>query len=96
MNNRIKEIWRLIVESQNHIDDLKKELIELAPIKVGETINPNYYSYLGKKMIVTSIIIKETPWSIKNKWEWVAYGNIIKSDGTPGKQVGESVYKPNI
>ncbi len=75
----------------------RKELLDnwtryLCPIKVGDTVKCNDYSYEGKKLIVERVYptdrwVHAAKWD--EKWSWVAFGPLLKKDGTPSKNYGK-------
>lgn len=69
---------------------LKEDWIKYrCPIKIGETLTSNDYSFEGRKFIVEEISVTDG-WThavdYKYKWKWVAVGPILNKNGTAGKK----------
>jgi len=76
----------LLVEQRRH---LREEWVKYkCPIKIGETLVGNDYSFEGREFIVEEIGITDG-WThavdYKYKWKWVATGPILNKNGTAGK-----------
>ena len=68
----------------------KQHLIEIHhPHKVGDIVTVTGNAYKGKKMVVTHISMEqhENPEAQASRYWW-ASGNVLKKDGTPGKNEG--------
>ena len=68
----------------------KQQLIEIHhPHKVGDIVTVTGSAYKDKKMVITHISMEHheniTP---KDSRYWWASGNVLKKDGTPGKNEG--------
>lgn len=90
MKKYIQEIGRIEGEilrlEKEKGEELRKWVEERHPLKIGQTVEVNGYTHTGKKMVVEKRIVKR--W-YADKWEWKAYGKILKGDGTAGVQTGE-------
>ena len=76
------------------LEDTKRELLDnwtkyLCPIKIGETLIGNDYSFEGRKFVVEEIGITDG-WTrgddYKYKWKWFGVGRILNKNGTVGKR----------
>jgi hypothetical protein len=72
----------------NAIVALRQEWVKEAPVKAGDIVVITGYAYTGKKMRVDSVFIRDGWRGI----EFVACGAILKKDGTPGAQRGETSF----
>lgn len=59
------------------------------PLKIGDVVEVTGYSYRGKKMRVEKRSVAEFGWGENIRWEWIAFGKILKKDGTESSQRGE-------
>lgn len=83
---RIEEIDQQVKELYSTKRTLMKEWVDAEhPLKIGDRVTVNGYTYRGKTMIVDELYINQG-W---REWEWIAKGNIIKKDGKPGLQRGK-------
>ena len=58
------------------------------PIKIGDIVEGNDYSFNGKKLIVEKIDITDhmvAGVGFRVKWKWLASGPILNKQGLPGK-----------
>jgi hypothetical protein len=78
----IKEQDKVIDAAKREIDRIKKNLVELAPHKVGDVIEANGYAFKGKKFQIDSVYVTEQ----YGRWEYRYAGRVLKADGTPGLQ----------
>ena len=85
--NYPKELLRLeseIESIEKKVGNLKREWIEKdCPVKVGDIVVVNTYTFIGKKMQIDAISLYEG-----GGWQWAARGKVIKNDGKVGLQNG--------
>lgn len=83
----LADIKKNINEQLKKRDDILKLLVEyLCPFKVGDVItnNNNFYAHNGAKFKVKETYIKE---SYGDTLDWMIKANLIKKDGTLGKEI---------
>jgi hypothetical protein len=89
----IENLITLISEKQRAIEAVskQKDLIvhRYSPIKIGDIIDVNGYSFSGKKMVVDSIYFRPDRW---RNTLFVAKGAVLKKDKTRGAHTGEHHY----
>lgn len=69
---------------------LNEELLTCSPVKIGDIVEANGYSYTGKKMVVERLWFTITGW----KGDGImAKGPIIKADGSPSLNEGDHFIK---
>lgn len=84
---QILELDRLIDELQTQRKDLLQLWAEaVCPYKIGDTVTISGYAFRGKLGIVTKISAVAHGWK-KTEYEWKVDAAVLKSDGTPGKNV---------
>lgn len=68
------------------IDTLKQELLDQCPVKVGDIIPVEGFSYKGKNIKVGSIniSINQNSYTGKPSIKWLFIGYVLKKDGTEG------------
>jgi hypothetical protein len=92
--NAIVKNEQQITVLQRHERRLRTEwLKEQCPLKVGDIVPCNSYSFEGKKLKIESVNITDrmchsVSWDCR--WKWIATGPVLKKDGTPG--LNYSVY----
>jgi len=84
--NKIKEIDAKIQTLQAKRFEILREWVDKHhPHSIGDKVIVNGYSYNENQMVITKRWV-ERSWV---NWRWHATGNIIKSNGEQGKQIGE-------
>ncbi len=69
--------------------ELREDWVKyMCPLKIGDTLIGNDYSFEGRQFVVEEIGITDS-WThaveSKYKWKWVAVGPILNKNGTVGK-----------
>lgn len=67
----------------------KDELVKLCPVAIGDTVAINDHSYTGQKMIVHKINYFGSS-LLRGDAKYRCLGYVLKKDGTPGKNIGET------
>lgn len=82
---------------QEKIVRLEAEWVEQeCPIKVGDTVKVNGYSFKGRMMQVDTIhVLIDSYHCPDSEHCWGAKGKVLKKDGTPGSQRGEHLRSIN-
>lgn len=91
---RIEEIDEKVTKLREEQDALKSVLVEACPIKEGDVVEVNGYSYNGKKMKVTSVrlSLRNSGPERKLRVSFMVYGLVLKADDTPGVREARNVY----
>lgn len=71
--------------------NFRRSCVDLAPVKIGDIVTITYYGYKGKKMRVYEVNL--VPKNKSGDFEWVAYGDVLKDNGEPGKRRGQRSWK---
>lgn len=93
-----KEEYSKILAEEKVIQEKKKKILqqyvaENCPLKIGDIITICGWIYKGKQGKITDIIAK---FGFEEELTWKVYGNVLRSDGTVGKnsfEFEESHYK---
>ncbi len=63
---------------------LAEWLVKNCPIKIGDIVASNDYSFKGKNIKVNRIYVT-TRWRYRDEWYWVATGLVLTKDGSVGR-----------
>lgn len=75
------------------LSDYRTACEAVAPAKIGDIIEVTGYSFRGKQMQVARIfLVQHSP----TRWVWRLSGPVLKKDGTPGNQTGETSYEIEV
>ena len=90
MNTFINEI-NVIDEKIKELSSDRKKLIgkwieSSHPLKIGDVVEVNGYSYQGKLMEVEKLGVEYDRFE---GWTWTATGKVLKKNGEPGLNRGE-------
>ncbi|MCP4700471.1 MAG: hypothetical protein GY862_27005 [Gammaproteobacteria bacterium] len=82
----LAEIEKRIKAEQEIRGDVMAKLAELCPVKIGDVVEVNGWTFRGKKMLVDDVCYYTRT---HRSTTWKCSGPILKADGTPGKNRGE-------
>lgn len=84
---KLKDIKKQITDIMAQRELCAEEIVRKhAPVKIGDIVETNGYSYQGKNMIVDHVYLTE---HFNGTFLWAATGRIIKNDGSPGNNNGK-------
>lgn len=80
-NGAVDELRKARSKFSRTQKDLSKSLSLYGPVKIGDVVEVNGHSHIGKKMTVDRVVIRM---GLGERAEIVAIGFVHKKDGTPG------------
>ena len=84
--SQMKGLEKSIENANKGIQELRLQMVQHSPVKVGDIIEVTAHAYRGKKMKVDDVKVTKSYWGVL---KFHAKGKVLRADGTPGLKVGE-------